>query len=169
MKLTKSKIVSIAAAVLGVVAIFMLLLAGLGAKDAPKGTEFPSMFNLMFGSGKVFEIASPLGTVKYGAFNFVLFVAFLFLLVGIALMIVSLFKDIKALKIAAIALFIVAGIIFFLTLNFAHLSWKSGVYRDAAKENLKKVYQLGIGAIMAGIMSLLAGVAACVGTFVIKD
>ena len=161
MKLTKSKIVSIVAAVLGVVAIFMLLLAGLGAEGAPKGYKFPSVFNAIFGSGDFFG--------SYGAFNFVLFIGFLLLLAGIALTVVSLFKDSKGMKIAAIVMFIVAGIIFFLTKSVVHLSVKSGVVRDGLKKVIKEAYKLGIGAIMAGIMSILAGVAACVGTFVIKD
>ena len=54
MKLTKSKIISIVAAALGIVAIFMLLLAGLGAEGA-KSSDLPSVFNLVFGSGPFFR------------------------------------------------------------------------------------------------------------------
>ena len=162
MKLTKSKIVMIVAAALGIVTIFMLLLAGLGASDAPKGADFPSVFNMMFGTGDFYGK----GKLSVGTFNFLLFLPFLLLLVGIALSVVSLFVDNKILKIVAIACFVVAGIFFFLTKSLSPLSVKSDM-RKLFKDTLK-YFKLGIGAILAGIMSLLSGVAACVGTFVIK-
>ena len=164
MKLTKQKIVMIAAAALGVLAILLLLAPGVSVKTIG-GTllkpeekwEGVSGFKVAFGSGD-------------GAkFSFVLFLPFLLAIVGIALTVTSLFVDNTILKVVAAAVFVVAGIFFFMYLTFYPTLVENETGKKIIEEAIKnKGIKLGVGAIMAGILSILAGAATCVGTFVIK-
>lgn len=158
MKLTKSKILSIVAAVLGLVAILLLLAPGVKQQVGPDKWEGTSGFKMAFGSEKGMK------------FSFVLFLPFLLAVIGIALSVVSLFVDNKILKIIAVAVFVIAGIFFFLYLSFYSTLAENDLAKEAIKEMIKAKYiKLGAGAIMAGIVSILAGASICVGTFVFKD
>lgn len=174
-KVKTGNIVQLVAALLGVVALLMMFMPGVSWKTVLLGKEVASDgingFKMMFGG----EIG---GDFKYELqFNFMAFMSFVFLLVGLAGVILSLLLKGKIGAFLAIGGFLLAGIFFFLyravlpmsfkdiTIGSTTISGKDAL--DAMKE-LGTTFSLGIGAIMAGILSLLASAASAVATFVIK-
>ena len=164
MKLTKSKLVMIAAAALGVLAILLLLAPGVSVKTVGGSLVKPE---ITWKGVSGFKVAFA---AEDGAkFSFVLFLPFLLTIVGIALTVTSLFVDNTILKVVAAAVFVVAGVFFFMYLTFYPTLVENSQAKKIIEEAIKnKDIKLGVGAIMAGIFSILAGAATCVGTFVIK-
>ncbi len=162
MKLTKSKIVMIGAAALGLIAVFMLFLAGIKT-EIGKQSATESCFNVMFGNMEGKEL-------KVYQFNFMAFLPFLLMLGGIALCVVSLFVDSKILKFIALGLFVVAAVFMFCYVQFFPMSYKDEAAKkltEAAIDNGN--VKLGIGAILVGILNILAAAATAVSLFAVKD
>ncbi len=165
-KLTKSKFVMIGAAALGLIAVFMLFLAGI--KMEVKGltgthTSTASCFEVMFG-----KIGDE--KVELYKFNFMAFLPFLLMLGGIALAVVSLFVDNKILKFIALGLFVVAAVLMFCYVQFFPMSAKEEETKKLIEEMIKNDnYKLGVGAILTGILNILAAGAAAVSLFAVKD
>jgi len=99
-------------------------------------------------------------SAKIWGFSFGNFLTFIFLLVAIGACCVKVvFKKGNIGKFAGIVsavLFIVAGIFFFLNQTFAI-------------SDLKDAYKLAVGAILAGVFSIIAGCVVCFDTFFLKD
>lgn len=174
-KVGTSKIVMAVAALLGVVTFFLLLAPGvswkyvLASKTVDDGAI--SCFKLMFG-GTLFKVASY--EAKLG-FNFVAFLAFLFLLVGLVGVVLSFLLKGKLGGILAVAGFLLAGIFLFLCKAVLPMSIEdaSSVVKDGGDflDALEKVgfdFSLGAGAIVGGILSILAALASAAATFACK-
>lgn len=156
MKVKKSQICLIAAAVLGVVAFCMLFLSGVDT-TVMKMTEGTSAFKLIF------------ATEDGMKFNIIMFLSFVFLVVGLVGVVLSFVLKGKIGKLLAIVGFAVAGILFFLFNAVFSMSVEGGADAIKIVEAMGGKFSLGIGAIMAGILSLVAAVASAVATFAIKD
>ena len=167
MKVKKSQIAMLAAAVFGVVAILMLLMSGVGytLKGADEAEKVGTGFELMF------------GTQDGMKFNFMMFLPFLLVIVGIVGVVLSFLLKGKIGKFIALAAFAVAGILFFCFSAFMSMSFAdqevlgkvvmtgSDLYKASTELGS---YSLGVGAILAGIFSLIAAAGAALGTFLFK-
>lgn len=181
-----SGIVMCVAALLGVVAIIMMAAPGvawkndagnklgelIGQKDAASGSF--GGFALMFG-GKAAELG---GTTINFKFNIVTFLPFVFLLVGIVGVILSVLLHMNFGKYLAIGGFLLAGIFFFLFNAALPMSIQdvtaggkvvaTGKEQIETLEKLGFAFSLGVGAIVAGVLSILAALASAAATFALK-
>ena len=141
--------------VLAVVAFIMMFL------PAVEGKLLGSTYNSF---QTAFGYTDSNTSLKVLEFSFGNFLTFIFLLVAIGACCVKvLFKKGNIGKLAGIVsavLFIIAGVFFFLTLVFAVFNGGS---------NVKELYKLAVGPILAGIFSILAGCVVCFDTFFLKD
>ncbi len=158
-KVGTSNIVLLVAALLAVVAIFMMLAPGITA--TPKIGEKTSVsgFKLMFGSEKGHD------------FNFVMFLSLIFSIVGLVGVVLALLLKGKIGNFLAIGGFLLAGIFYFLfravyPMSVGDDAWK--IMEALIKADAMKL-SLGIGAIMAGILSILAALASAAATFALKN
>ena len=152
-KLGLGKILMGVAALLGIVAIFMMLLSGVTLTT-------PEIFgkSASESAGTGFELM--FGTQTGMNFNFMMFLPFVLVIVGVAGVVLS-FLNLKLGKLIALAAFAVAGVLFFRVQN-----------KRKAGDTLKKAggsVAPGIGAIMAGIFSLVAAAGAALATFMFKN
>lgn len=156
-KVKTGAIVMLVAALLGVVAILMMLAPGItvGHKLTDK-TESISGFALMFGSEEGHN------------FNFMMFLSLIFAIVGLAGVLLSFMLKGKIGGFMAIAGFLLAGIFFFLFRAVYPMSMENGADVIKAAEAFGTTFSLGIGAIMAGIFSILAALASAAATFAFK-
>ena len=98
-------------------------------------------------------------------------VTYILLVVGIACAVLALLgKGGKIVSIVAAACFAVAGVFFFLAVQFASFypEMDGGAIKDKLVEALKEQLDLGIGSIIGGILSLLGAVAVAVPVFLKK-
>lgn len=173
-KVNTGNIVMLVAALLGVAAIFMMFAPGITAKvvgdsiigKAESDTTNYSGFKVMFG-----EKDTPFN------FNIMMFLAFIFTLVGIAGVILSILLKGKIGGFLAVVGFLLAGIFFFLFRAVLPIGFEGGKDAiDALEKGLgvtglasvKTKFSLGVGAIMAGIFSILAALASAAATFALK-
>lgn len=154
------------AAVLGIVAVVMIFLPSLVAKEDT--TEVYNGLKLVFGYSETRQIGSSTITTTYFEFSIMGLLTYLLAIAGIVFAVLgTLGKGSKFAALIAAAAFIVAGIFFFLQVSFLNVTddvakaWETFGYVAA------DVFKLGAGAIIGGICSILAGVA-CVGKVVIK-
>ena len=170
MKKNLGKILSGVAILLGVVAIIMLVAPGLAPKSDYKdlGAESYSMANITF--GKTFALGTGFG------FSFLNLLTYILIVAGIVCTVVALLgKGGKIVPIVAAVLFVVAGVLYFCAQQMYTIKLPDGISgdaadkaKDAAKEQLNEVYTLGAGAIVGGIIAILAGCAAIVPVFLKK-
>ncbi len=162
-KISIALILSAVAALLGIVAIVMLAAPGITYTLevlGKKSTTNYSMAQLTF------------GTEKGGfAFSFMNFLPFLLVVVGIVLAALTALKGNKLTAIIAAVCFLAAGVLFFCCKQLIVFDTGdlSGEAKDlavkVAKEAIKE-FKLGIGAILAGILSILSAIA-CAGAGVL--
>ncbi len=156
-KVQNGKIIMFVAALLGLAAILMLLAPGITAKsNLVDKTSSVSGFKVMFGGD---------GT----DFNFMMFLSLIFAVVGILGAVLSFVLKGKLGGLLAIAGFLLAGIFFFCFRAFYPMGVEGGAEGLDVLEKLTGVkFTLGIGAILAGIFSLLAALASAAATFAVK-
>lgn len=161
-KVSTANIVMLVAALLGVVAILMLFAPGVTSKTASvlgkSQKTSVSGFKLMF------------GTEDGGKFNFVMFLTLIFAIAGLVGVVLSLLLNGKIGNFLAIGGFLLAGIFFFVfraayPMCMSDDAWK---ITEALIDSGALKLSLGIGAIMGGILSILAALAAAAATFAIK-
>lgn len=166
-KTNTASLVFLVAAVLGIAAILLMFAPGvtMGHKVAKETSSF-SGFKIMFGG----ELANVQGfSVGELKFNFVAFLAFVFTLVGIAGVLLSLLLKGKIGGFLAIGGFLLAGIFYFLfNATFSINLGEKGSEAIELMENLGATFSLGIGAIIAGICSIVAALASAAAAFAIK-
>lgn len=170
-----NKIIYAVAAALALVAILMLFAPALTPKT--EVGEAVKCLEVAFGKR---EDGFGDKKVEILGFSFLYFLPFLLALIGLALTVVAcLGKGGKVLPIVAAVLLVVAGILFFLPKQTFALG---SMYKDAAKEmgdagkkmlaEKKKSFaeqlNVGVGAIFAGICSLLSAVLVAVSGFLVK-
>lgn len=155
-KISLALILSAVAALLGIVTIVMLAAPGISYTlevFGQKATTKYSMAQLTFGN-------------KDGgfAFSFMNFLPFLLVIAGIALCVITALKGNKFTAFIAAVCFLAAGILFFCCKQLIVFDTGdlTGDLKDAAVEIAKetiKEFKLGVGAILAGILSILAALA----------
>lgn len=155
-KISLALILSAVAALLGIVTIVMLAAPGITYTAdlvVTKTTTTFSMAQLTFGN-------------KDGgfAFSFMNFLPFLLVIAGIALCVITALKGNKFTAFIAAVCFLAAGILFFCCKQLIVFDTGdlTGDLKDAAVEIAKetiKEFKLGVGAILAGILSILAAIA----------
>lgn len=159
--LSTGKLLGYVVAVLGLVAICMAFLAGVTTGKTKVGsvtvdaTEY-SGFQVAFGYKK--------NDVAVLGFSFMALLPLLLAVAGTVLAVVNtLKKDSKLLNFVVAGLFVVAGILYFIMPSFM-------VFADTLSGASAKLldFKLGVGAILAGICSLLAGLIALAKPFMKK-
>lgn len=156
-----SQIVLLVAALLGIVAILMLLAPGITSttkvltKDV---TSSSTGFELIF------------ATEDGMNFNIVMFLSFMFAVIGIVGAVLAFVLKGKIGNFIAMAAFLVAGIMFFLFRATYSVTVGEDAYKiiEAAVKSGATKLSLGVGAIMAGILSILASLATAAATFALK-
>lgn len=151
-----------AAAVIGLIGAMMLFAPALKV-DSFLGTETTSGATIAFGNkDEGFAVSAYL-------------LPFFLALIGVALVVVAaLGKGGKVVPIAAAVCFVVAGALFFLPKQFAMADLSD--VPEAGKEQVKELFKadmdlcdIGAGAIVGGIFSIIAAVVSVVPIFVCKE
>lgn len=156
------KILNLVAIAFGVVAIAMIFVTSMNINGSVFGLEGTTSFT---GLDVVFGMSE--GDVTFIEFSFLNLLPYVLLVVAVILLILSLLGVVKKnlVNYVAALLMIVAGVLFFLTVNFTILNeaFQSAIdLVNIAKELVTKT--LGVGAIVAGIASILGGLVVIGGT-----
>ena len=151
-----AKFAPIVAAVLGVVAVVMIFVAAVVfPMDYLDDVTFTGL-QVTFGYAETTDVFGSTVTTEVLKFSFMNLLPYLMVIGAIVLSVLAfLGKGNKFFAIIAAVLFIVAGVLFFLTVAFTI---------DANGEGLGEGYVLGAGPIVAGICSILAGLVAAAPT-----
>ncbi len=160
------KLLVLLSIVLGVVALVMLIAPGFSpnSKADKIGADGVALYKVVFGNSE-----------RKLAFSFPLFLGVLLIAAGVVCSVLALLgKGGKIVSLVAAISFIAGGVLYFCTMSVyaVDVGDLSGNLKDlaikAAKEAVSAVYNLGIGAIIGGILSILAGVAVITPIFLKK-
>lgn len=161
MKKHLGKILTCIGAVLALVAFFMMF-APAATQEVLGKTNSLSGVDVTFGyEEKGVEVLGFSTNVT----------TYVLLLAGIACAVLAFFgKGGKICPIVAAVCFLVAGVFFFLSIQFAEFypEMESGSVKDKLVETLKDNLNLGAGSIVGGIFSFLAAIAVAVPLFIKK-
>ncbi len=148
------------AVALGFIAIIMSFLPAIAVKDTD--TTY-NAWQVMFGYTETTKLLGSEVKTKVLEFSFLNLLAYLFIIGGVVLVALNAFtkKANKFFVFIACALFILAAVLVFMTVNLTVLPENAQKVLDMANKSHGDVYSLGVGAIIAGICSILAG-CACV-------
>lgn len=153
------KIVYGVAALFAVIAIIMLAAPALSAKV---GDGSASGADVAFGNKD-----------KGFAFSFLYFLPYLLVIIGLAFTVVALLGKLgKVAPIVAIVCYVVAAVLFFLPVQAFSIDAPAGMpaeYVNEYKKVMADAMNIGIGAIMAAIFSIVAAAGTAVAAFVLKD
>ncbi len=160
------KIITCVSILFALVAFFMMFAPAAVAEVLGK-TQSYSGIDLAF--GYVNKTDALVGTVETRIFSASAnILTYILIAIGIVCAVVSLFgKGGKILPFIAVASLIAAGVLYFLTIQLcAPYTKLEGDLKDEYISTIKEQLKLGAGAIVGGIFSVLAGVAALVPLFV---
>lgn len=169
-KVKTGQIVMLGAALLGLVAVLLMFAPGISWKSEILGKTVAdgniSGFKVMF------------GTEDGMKFNFMMLLSLIFAVVGILGAILGGLLNMKLGNFLALGGFLLAAIFFFLFRAVLPMSIKdmaiggttllSGKDALEALEKIGTTYSLGVGAIVAGILSIVAALASAAATFALK-
>lgn len=158
------KILACVAAVLGLVAFFMMF-APSATYEVLKGTNSYSGAQLAF--GYTAKVESGIGTTSNAIlkFSFMNFLTYLLVIVGIVFAVLTFLGKLgKISPIVAAACFLIAGIFFFCAVPFCVPAVENANLASKFKETLS----LGAGAIVGGIFAIISAIASCATLFVGK-
>ncbi len=162
-KKTKKLLFICCEVVFAVAAFCMLFVPAVGIKDAE---ETFSGMNVTFGYSEKVLIAE----VKVLEFSFMNLLTYIFAVAAAVLAVLKLFvKDSKVITLVVAALLIVAGVFFFLTVQFTIVNSDATKVVAAFGANVKDALTLGIGSILGGVFALLGGATACCEFFLAKE
>lgn len=164
-KLSLGKIVAIAATVLGVVALIMLFVPQLAYKSATGFDKGDPLTGLQITFGYSEKDVAILN------FSFGNLLTYILLIVAIVFAVLALLGKLgKIAPIVSAACFVLAGVFFFCAQAFTvvNVGKLTGDGANAVREAFNKTHTLGAGAIVGGILSILAGGAMAAKIFV-KD
>lgn len=160
-KIDLGMIATLCAAVLGVIAIIMLALPAVKVIDAD---ETYKGWDVVFGYIYTASAGGLTVSTEVFKFSFMNLLTYLFVIVGIVCTVLNyLGKGGKYMNLIATVAFLIAGIFFFLTVAFS-----VPVSKLATTEKLREQLELGAGAIIGGICSILAAVASGYKAFIAK-
>ncbi|MBD5632099.1 MAG: hypothetical protein HDP34_02570 [Clostridia bacterium] len=164
-KISLGKIVACVAAVLGLAAIIMLFVPQLSYKSVTGLDKGDSLNGLKITFGyKEKDVA----ILNFSVGNFLTYVL---ALVGVVFAVLAVFGKLgKIAPIVSAAAFIVSGVFFFCAHTFmmVNVGKLTGDAAAAVSDTFKGLYTLGAGAIVGGILSLLAGLAMAAKLFIKK-
>lgn len=148
--------------VLAAVAFIMLFLPVIGIKDTD--TTYTGL-NVAFGySTKVI-----LAEVKVLEFSFMNLLTYILVVAAAVLAVLKLFmKDTKVLTLVIAALLIVAGVFFFLTVQFTNPNTNASNVIKAIGGDIRGGLTLAYGSYIGGIAAILGGAVACCEFLVVK-
>lgn len=148
------KFIPVIAALLGVVAIIMLFLPAVVVSEDVSYNGWQAIFGLT----KTEKTLLGEANVEYLVFSFMNLLTLILVAAGIVLCVLSFIgKGNKFFAFIAIACFIVAAVFFFLTVAFTTAGSVYTLDGNLAQEKVKEAWKLGAGPIIAGILSILAG------------
>ena len=159
--LTLGNILLCAAALLGLVAILLMFAPGITyTVESLNETASYSGAKITFGYTAV-ENVPLLGEVKAELFkfSFMNFLTYLLALVGLVFAVLAILFKCKYIAPVAAGCFLLAGIFFFCAVPFTQIG---------ADNVIEEGYALGAGAIVSGVLSLLAAVLCALKAFVFK-
>lgn len=161
-----SKIITCVSIALALVAFFMMF-APAAVAEALGQTKSYTGANLAF--GYTYKTEGLLGTVETKIFSpSANILTYILIVIGIACAVVSLFgKGGKIVPIIAVAALVAAGVLYFCSVQLC-APYTGELEGDAKADyikNAKEQLDLGAGAIVGGIFSILAGAAALVPSF----
>jgi len=152
--------------------IFLALPAGEWIFEDGEGIKFRG-FALIFGGKLIWVEGTYTSTEPYFAFSFVNFLSFLFVIAGMAFAIAGVMTKKKAFAFVAAGLFLVATIFFFCLIRGVAFDKTAEAFEGYTQAELNmeralfiEACDLGVGAILPAICSLLAGVAVLVPAFI---
>lgn len=147
-----------AAALLGLVAIFMLFVPNLTTEVLDTTVEYSGLETVFGAEHKSTVMGHEVSTAIFD-FSFLSFLPYLLVLVGVVLSVLAVLGKLgKIAPIAAAACFVVAAILFFIAVPTCVLHNSA----DATAEQISKAKEslsLGAGVIVAGVLSIVAGLA----------
>lgn len=162
--LTLGNILLCAAALLGIVSVFLMFAPGLTYSVDTGLGKMVSTFSgvqITFGYKEVIDVPY-VGTVESEAFkfSFMNLLPYLLVIVGLVLAVLSIFFKCKYIAPVAAVCFLLAGVFFFCAVPFTVLG-EEGVTKDA--------FALGAGTIVSGIFAIISAICCALKTFVFKN
>jgi len=152
-----SKFATLIATVLGVVAVIMMFLPAIAVKDTE--TTYTGL-QIAFGYAESGLLNKTVTVFNFSIMNLL---TYALAIVGVVFVILGyLGKGSKFATLIATVAFIVSGIFFFLSIGFCLPNEDASSIVGFLGGNIKDAYVLGIGSIVGGICSILAGVASFV-------
>ncbi len=165
MKLNLSKILAVAAAVLGLIAILMMFAPMAVSESVVGKTEYTGL-NTIFGAKYKSEVLGQTIETEVFKFSFVNFLPLILALVGLVCSVMAILgKGGKVVSVVGAVAYLAAGIIFFCAVQGVVFAGEPS--KEMVKE-LKKALDLGAGAIVAGIFSVISAIASAAGCLLAK-
>ena len=167
MKKNLGKIITCVSIVLALVAFFMMF-APAAVAEAMGKTKSYTGADLAFGYTFKSDVAGHTVKTKIFAASANI-LTYILIVIGIACAAVSLFgKGGKILPVIAVVSLVAAGVLYFCVIQLCapYTGELKGDLKDEYIKNAKEQLKLGAGAIVGGILSILAGAAALVPVFV---
>ena len=154
---TNGKLFLAIALLFGIASIFMILLPAIKVID--NDTAYTGL-QVVFGYENKETLFGSTITTPILEFSFMNLLTYLLVIVGVITLILNLIgKASGLLSLISIIALIGAGVLFFLTANFTMpVVGDIGSFLGNTVEEIREYYQLGIGAILGGVFSILAGV-----------
>ncbi len=158
-KISVGTIVAGIAILLGIAAIVMMFVPQLNYQSATGLVKGDPLNGMQITFGYSTEVLGS--TVTKLDFSFMNLLTYILALVGIVFAVLALMGKLgKIAPIVAAAAFIVSGVFFFCAEQFmvVHVGDLTGDAAQKVSDAFKELYTLGAGAIVGGILSILAGV-----------
>ncbi|MCH5147733.1 MAG: hypothetical protein J1G05_00030 [Clostridiales bacterium] len=147
-----------AAALLGLVAFFMLFAPNLVSEVLNVKTEYSGL-ETVFGAAHKSTVLGKEVETEIFKFSFLSFLPYLLALVGVAMAVLAALGKLgKIAPIVSAACFVVAAILFFIAVPTCVLNLPDKATADDISK-AKEVYSLGAGVIVAGVLSIIAALA----------
>ncbi len=164
-----AKWIPLVGAVLGLAAVVMLFVDAIAIEVLNTRTAYTGL-QVTFGFTKETEVLGSTVSTKMVEFSFMNLLAYLCAIGGIVLAVLSaLGKGSKFFSFIAAALFVVAAVLFFLTLaNTMMTVWKEAELTAEQLKDARSNYSLQAGPIVAGVCSILAAISCVVPVFLKK-
>ena len=154
-KMKIAPLMSALATLLGLVAVIMLFVPVLGVKDVD--TTYTGL-KVVFGYK---EKVAIIGDVTVFNFSFMNLLTYILALAGTVLSLLNLLakKPNKLFSLLAMVAFVVSAVFFFCTVSFTSVNEDASKIFDLFGGDIKELFKLGVGAIVGGVLSILAALA----------
>ena len=155
-KQSTGNLFTLIALLLSIASLIMLFLPAIKVIDTD--TAYTGL-QVVFGYEEVTKVLGSTITTPILDFSFMNLLTYILVIAGAVLLIVNILgKGNSLTDLISIVVLIVAGILFFLTVNFTMPHLDELTSKITTIEEVRENYELGIGAILGGIFSILAAV-----------